>query len=106
MTRVMSSGIGAPTPTAEVYAWHSRPAAFARLLPPWERIEITAQDGAFGTDGLQVAFRTHALGPLKRNWVVELFDFEPGLGFKYRQLKGPFAEWVHTHRFIPDGPQR
>ena len=29
-----------PASAAEVYAWHSRPAAFARLLPPWERIEI------------------------------------------------------------------
>ncbi len=26
-------------PVAEVFAWHTRPGALARLCPPWERIE-------------------------------------------------------------------
>ncbi|HEY3789991.1 MAG TPA: NAD-dependent epimerase/dehydratase family protein, partial [Urbifossiella sp.] len=90
----------------ELYAWHSRPAAFLRLQPPWEQLELATQEGTFGTNGMRVAFRAQAFGPFRRNWQVEFFDFEPGRGFKYRQVKGPFAEWVHTHRFIPDGPHR
>lgn len=93
-----------PASAEALYDWHVRPGAFQRLQPPWEWFEIVAQNGTFGRDGLTVAFRTHALGPFKRTWLVELFDFDPGRGFKYRQLKGPVAEWVHTHRFIPNGP--
>ncbi len=92
-----------PASAEELYAWHARPAVIPRLQPPWERIEFGPRDGTFGTDGMRVRFRAQALGPFKKSWTVELFDFEPGRGFKYRQLQGPFAEWVHTHRFIPDG---
>jgi uncharacterized protein len=91
-----------PASAAELYAWHSHPAAFQRLNPLWEPIEIISQEGTFGTDGLRIAFRAHAFGPFECTWIVELFDFEPGRGFKYRQVKGPFAEWIHTHRFMDD----
>src|SRR6185437_10379861 len=92
-----------PASAAELYAWHARPGAFPRLLPPWERLVPTSQAGRFGTDGFRVTFRAPAYGPFHRTWVVEFFDFEPDRGFKYRQLQGPFTEWVHTHRFIPNG---
>ncbi len=95
-----------PVSAEELYAWHARPAAFPRLVPPWEKLTVIGRQGNFGTDGMRVTFRAPWLGPLRRNWVVEFFDFEPGRGFKYRLLDGPFPEWVHTHRMIPDGPDR
>lgn len=95
-----------PASADDVYAWHARPGAFQRLQPPWERFVTLPWRGAFGTDGLQVEFRTHSLGPIQRTWVVEVFDFEPGRGFKYRQIDGPFADWLHIHRFVPNGEGR
>ena len=92
-----------PASAQDVYDWHARPGAFLRLQPPWERYEMLPQHGTFGSEGMRVAFRTHCLGPFKKTWMVEVFDYEPGRGFKYRQVEGPFAEWVHTFRFIPDG---
>jgi uncharacterized protein (TIGR01777 family) len=92
-----------PASAAELYAWHGRPGAFLRLQPPWERLRAVSQEGRFGTDGFRVTFQAAAWGPFRRTWVVEFFDFEPDRGFKYRQLQGPFAEWVHSHRFLPDG---
>ena len=90
-----------PAPAEEVYAWHARPGAFPRLQPPWERFDTAPQQGTFGTDGMRVTFRTHSLWPVRKTWVVEVYGFDPGRGFAYRQLRGPFAEWVHEHRFIP-----
>lgn len=95
-----------PVSAEELYAWHAGPAAFPRLLPPWERIAATAREGAFGTDGHRVAFRAHSVGPFDGRWEVELYDFQPGRQFQYRQVKGPFPFWHHTHRMIPDGPNR
>ncbi len=93
-----------PASAEEVYAWYSRPGAFLRLQPPWESVQVVGTEGRFGTAGHRVTVRTPMLGPIHTTWVAELFDFEPGRGFKDRQLKGPFAEWLHIHRFIPDGP--
>ena len=92
-----------PTSAANVYAWHARPAAFLRLQPPWERIAVQSQTGSFAEGRLDVRFRAKCIGPFQHQWQVEFFDFEPDRGFKYRQVRGPFAEWVHTHRFMPDG---
>jgi uncharacterized protein len=44
------------------------------------------------------------LGPLNQYWVAEHRDYEEGRQFRDVQVSGPFAHWVHTHRFEPDGP--
>jgi len=93
-----------PALAEELYAWHGRPLAFQRLQPPWEYIDIAKTNGAFGTDGYRIEFRTGILGPIKRTWIADAFDFQPGKQFQDRQLKGPFAYWNHTHRMLPDSP--
>jgi uncharacterized protein (TIGR01777 family) len=93
-----------PVSAAELYDWHARPLAFQRLQPPWERIDLMAAVGRFGTDGYRVEFRTPIVGPLTTTWEAEAFDFQPGKQFQDRQLRGPFAFWNHTHRMIPNGP--
>ncbi|MFO0805266.1 MAG: TIGR01777 family oxidoreductase [Gemmataceae bacterium] len=91
-----------PACAAEAYAWHARPAAFLRLQPPWEVFRDLSQDGSFAAGKLDVRFRAKCIGPLTRKWHVEFLDFAANREFKYRQVRGPFAEWTHTHRFIPD----
>ncbi|MCE9564241.1 MAG: TIGR01777 family oxidoreductase [Planctomycetes bacterium] len=91
-----------PVSADELYAWHSRPLAFQRLQPPWEPIELKAAHGSFGTEPYRCDFRTPFLGPFKTTWSAETYDFQPGKQFQDRQLKGPFAFWNHTHRFIAD----
>jgi uncharacterized protein (TIGR01777 family) len=95
-----------PAPADELYAWHARPGAFRRLQPPWEAVEVTDARGGFGQDTYTLTLRTKVLGPFKGTWVAEAFGFQPGRQFEDRQLKGPFAAWHHTHRTIPDGPDR
>lgn len=86
-------------PAADVYAWHGRPGAFARLQPPWE--QVTLPHGHPGvTEGSRVTVQAR-LGPLTSTWVVEHRDVVPGRQFCDVQLSGPFAHWVHTHRFEP-----
>lgn len=92
-----------PVSAEELYAWHARPLAFQRLQPPWEVARVVSQEGAFGTDGHRVAIRTKTVGPLRATWLAEGFDFRPGRGFRDRALTGPFAHWLHTHTFEPNG---
>ena len=92
-----------PVSAAAVFDWHARPAAFSRLIPPWERVTVRAIAGGFG-DGQRVTLRAKIAGPVGKDWVAELFEVVPGRQFRDRQLSGPFAAWTHTHRFIPDGP--
>lgn len=88
----------------ELFDWHARPGAFERLAPPWREPRVVAREGSI-RDGDRLVLELR-LGPLRRRWVAVHRDFEPGRGFVDEQQSGPFASWVHAHRFTPAGPER
>ncbi len=93
-----------PAAAGELFHWHARPGAFERLVPPWQRVEITGGSPAV-EDGsrLEITLRK---GPLRVRWVAEHSDVEPGRGFRDVQVSGPFAFWQHDHLFEPtDGAE-
>lgn len=88
-------------PPRAVFAFHERPDALAKLVPPWERVEVL-QPPASLQPGTRVLLRMR-MGPLKLLWEAEHTRYEPGVMFQDRQVRGPFRSWLHTHRFLP-GP--
>jgi uncharacterized protein (TIGR01777 family) len=88
-------------PAAEVFAWHERPGAFARLCPPWERVEVLAHVGGI-RDGARVSLRTR-VGPAWSRWEIVHRDYVAGRQFRDVLLRGPFAQWEHLHLVEPAG---
>ena len=88
-----------PATVAELFAWHARPGAFARLAPPWQRFEVVGGTPEIA-EGSRVVLRM-AKGPLRVRWVAEHRNVRPGKGFRDVQLRGPFALWEHDHLFEP-----
>ncbi|GAB4152018.1 MAG: TIGR01777 family oxidoreductase [Planctomycetaceae bacterium] len=84
-----------PFPTGFVFDWHECPGAFARLTPPWERVELISQTGGI-RDGDRVELRV-SVGPFWKRWVAEHRDYQAGQQFRDVQIQGPFAKWDHTH---------
>ena len=87
-----------PVPVDALYAYHARPEAFERLAPPWRKLRVVEQRGDM-TDG-ELVFE-FMVGPAKCRWKAEMTDHIEGRQFVDRQVRGPFAEWRHTHRFLP-----
>ncbi len=85
---------------ADVFAWHMRPAALDRLIPPWEKVTIESREGT-PADGGRVAFRVRR-GPAEIGIELLHTDFEQDHLFREEQTRGPFTRWVHTHRFEPE----
>jgi len=92
-----------PCSARELHAWHSRPGALERLIPPWERTRVVRRTGGLDPGG-QVVMAMHA-GPLPYQWHARHVENIPGVLFRDLQVRGPFARWTHTHRFsdTPDG---
>ena len=88
-------------PAAEVFAWHERPGALARLCPPWENVDVVSATGGV-RDGARVVVRNRR-GPFTMEWTVEHRGYVAGREFRDVQLSGPFAAWEHVHRVEPDG---
>lgn len=97
MTRFAKTTLLDQSP-AEVYRWHARPGAFARLTPPWEDVRVTEGSGAPMHDGLRVVL-TNRVGPLRLRWVADHIDVVEGRGFTDVMESGPFSSWRHEHRF-------
>lgn len=87
-----------PVSVEELFAYHTRPGAFERLAPPWQRLDIVEQAGGMA-DGGRVVFDAR-LGPLRKRWVAEMSGYREGEQFVDTQVEGPFAHWRHTHRFV------
>jgi ligand-binding SRPBCC domain-containing protein len=86
-----------PVPAADVYAFHARPDALERLIPPWERIRVLVPPTSLAA-GTRVRIRQW-VGPVPI--VIEAVhrSCHPGVSFVDEMVRGPFARWVHEHRF-------
>jgi uncharacterized protein (TIGR01777 family) len=91
-----------PAAVEEAFAWHERPGAFERLMPPWERVTVLERSGGI-RDGARTVVRVR-VGPARFRWVARHRDYEAGRRFVDEQVEGPFSHWVHEHRFEPEGP--
>ncbi len=90
-----------PVPVEAAFAYHERPGALQRLIPPWESVQIEQSDNSLRV-GSRVVMKTKVLGVPVR-WVAEHTEYEPPHLFADTQLSGPFAKWDHRHEFQADG---
>jgi ligand-binding SRPBCC domain-containing protein len=103
-------------PLAEVWEFHSRVSGLEALTPEWMGLEVEAVRGPDGdpdpevlTTGSQIrmSLRPFGIGPRQR-WVSRIVEREESDGsamFRDDMVGGPFATWVHTHRFYADGDE-
>lgn len=99
MHRFVRESLLRATP-ARTWDWHMAPTAFARLTPPWQRVEVLANGGV--AEGSVADLRLH-LGPLRLRWRARHDQVQPGASFRDVQERGPFSAWSHVHSFLPDG---
>ena len=86
-------------PADLLFAWHENPAAFGRLEPPFQKVDVLEKTGGI-EDGARVTVAIPA-GPLKIIWRLAHKDYQEGRQFKDYQIAGPFKSWTHTHSFLP-----
>ena len=93
-----------PHSAERAFAWHERPGALDRLLPPGERAETLERTGTI-RDGDRVTLRVR-VGPLSARWTLQHEGYRPGEAFEDRQLDGPGRSWHHRHLFHSTGASR
>lgn len=79
------------------FAWHMRPGALKRLLPPWSKVDFLFPP-PIPSDKAQVGLKVHQ-GPFFFKWILEHKQIKQG--FSDKQIKGPFSSYLHIHKFIP-----
>jgi ligand-binding SRPBCC domain-containing protein len=86
-----------PASCDEAWDWHARAGAFERLVPPFDPVRLVSSSGTIHEGDSKVL----ALPPLGLRWVARHGRAVRGELFVDSQERGPFASFVHHHRFAP-----
>lgn len=86
-----------PVPVGDLAAWHFRAGALERLVPPWSGVRIERSPAQM-KDGAEAVLSVPA-GPMRLRWVARHEEVREGEAFTDRMVQGPFAHWIHRHRF-------
>ena len=98
MNQIFSVEQFIPRPREEVFEFFSTPHNLEAITPPWLRFRIVHESASRPGEGVEYTYKLLMRG-LPMKWKSRLTEWIPGERFVDTQLKGPYAEWHHTHTF-------
>jgi ligand-binding SRPBCC domain-containing protein len=84
----------------ELWRWHTRSGAFTRLAPPLGDLVCDRRDGIANGDRIEFHMKGPLGVPLKWEGVHE--DYQEGVEFTDRMLRGAFRTWRHVHHIADE----
>ncbi len=87
-----------PTPLDEVFEFFADAYNLERITPPFLRFAVVGVSDRRVRRGTTIDYKLRLHGVPFR-WRTRIDEWQPGVCFVDRQIKGPYRLWHHTHEF-------
>ena len=102
MEHVFRTATAVRRPRDEVFAFFSDAVNLQRITPPELGFRIVTPTPIAMRDGALIDYRLNLFG-IPFRWRTEIVRWDPPVAFTDEQVRGPYRQWIHTHRFHDEG---
>ena len=94
----LKTSLWLPSPRDRVFEFFADAGNLETLTPPWLNFQILTPRPIAMHPGALIDYRIRLRGiPIR--WRTEIAEWQPPARFVDRQLRGPYRQWIHEHRF-------
>ena len=102
---VFKSELVISRPREEVFEFFSNAENLERITPPDLGFHIVTPTPFEIKKGALIDYRLSMHG-IPFGWRTEITEWDPPFEFEDKQLKGPYKQWIHRHRFTEPEPAK
>jgi ligand-binding SRPBCC domain-containing protein len=100
---ILNRSLTIDVPIDQVFAFFADAGNLESLTPPELGFNIVTPRPIEMGKGTLIDY-TISLRGLPMKWRTEITEWDPPNGFVDMQLRGPYSQWIHSHRFTPVSP--